>query len=154
MRCIFHSFRSCSVWNNNKTQQIAKGLHVSMDIFPDSQVHGANMGPIWGRQDPGGPHVGPMNIAIWDCMYWFPKSPVIPCGPTCILCGHENNCSCQIDNHSLLLAIQTGLLYTYLWNVQVVSTCLSLLRNMIMAFLTKWSFPNALCRSEMGMRCC
>ena len=25
----------------------------------------ANMGPIWGRQDPGGPHVGPMNFAIW-----------------------------------------------------------------------------------------
>ena len=24
-----------------------------------------NMGPIWGRQDPGGPHVGPMNFAIW-----------------------------------------------------------------------------------------
>ena len=24
------------------------------------------MGPIWGRQDPGGPHVGPMNIAIRD----------------------------------------------------------------------------------------
>ena len=23
------------------------------------------MGPIWGRQDPGGPHVGPMNYAIW-----------------------------------------------------------------------------------------
>ena len=23
------------------------------------------MGPIWGRQDPGGPHFGPMNIAIW-----------------------------------------------------------------------------------------
>ena len=22
------------------------------------------MGPLWGRQDPGGPHVGPMNIAI------------------------------------------------------------------------------------------
>ena len=32
---------------------------------PDSNVHGANMGPIWGRQDPGGPHVGPMNFAIW-----------------------------------------------------------------------------------------
>ena len=32
----------------------------------DSNVHRANMGPIWGRQDPGGPHVGPMNIAIWD----------------------------------------------------------------------------------------
>ena len=23
------------------------------------------MGPIWGRQEPGGPHVGPMNFAIW-----------------------------------------------------------------------------------------
>ena len=29
---------------------------------PDSKVHVANMGPIWGRQDPGGPHVGPMNL--------------------------------------------------------------------------------------------
>ena len=36
--------------------------------FPDSKVHGASMGFIWGRQDPGGPHVGPMNFAIWD---WF-----------------------------------------------------------------------------------
>ena len=29
---------------------------------PDSKVYGANMGPIWGRQDPGGPHVGPMKF--------------------------------------------------------------------------------------------
>ena len=36
-----------------------------LDTFPDSKVHGANMGPIWGREDPGGPHVGPMNFAIW-----------------------------------------------------------------------------------------
>ena len=34
-------------------------------IFPDSKVQGANMGPIWGRQDPGGSHVGPMNFALW-----------------------------------------------------------------------------------------
>ena len=33
-------------------------------MYPDSKVHGDNMGPIWGRQDPGGPHVGPMNFAI------------------------------------------------------------------------------------------
>ena len=32
----------------------------------DSKVHGANMGPIWGQQDPGGPHVGHMNFVIWD----------------------------------------------------------------------------------------
>ena len=32
--------------------------------YPDSNVHEANMGPIWGRQDPGGAHVGAMNFAI------------------------------------------------------------------------------------------
>ena len=32
--------------------------------YPDSKVHGANMGPLWGWQDPGGPLVGPMNLAI------------------------------------------------------------------------------------------
>ena len=35
-------------------------------ITPDNKCHGATMGPILGRQDPGGPHVGPMNFAIWD----------------------------------------------------------------------------------------
>ena len=35
---------------------------------PGSSVRGANMGPIWGRQDPGGPHVGPMNVAIWGAL--------------------------------------------------------------------------------------
>ena len=32
--------------------------------YPDSKVHWDNMRPIWGRQDPGGPHVGPMSLAI------------------------------------------------------------------------------------------
>ena len=27
------------------------------------------MGPIWGPQDPGGPHFGLMNLAIWDTKY-------------------------------------------------------------------------------------
>ena len=34
-------------------------------LAADSKVHVANMGPIWGRQDPGGSVVGPMNLAIW-----------------------------------------------------------------------------------------
>ena len=33
--------------------------------YPDSKVHGANMGPNWGRQGPGGPHV-----AIW-VVVWY-----------------------------------------------------------------------------------
>ena len=36
--------------------------------IPDSKVNGANMGPIWGRQDPGGPHVGPKNLVIWGAI--------------------------------------------------------------------------------------
>ena len=34
-------------------------------MYPDSKVHGAHTGPIWGRQEPGGPHVGHMIFAIW-----------------------------------------------------------------------------------------
>ena len=34
----------------------------------DSKVHGDNMGPIWGRQDPGGPHVGPITFVIWEML--------------------------------------------------------------------------------------
>ena len=41
--------------------------YVTAVATPDSKAHWANMGPIWGRQDPGGPHVGPMNFALSDC---------------------------------------------------------------------------------------
>ena len=37
-----------------------------VNTIPDNKVHGANMGPTWGWQDPGGTHAGPMNLAIWD----------------------------------------------------------------------------------------
>ena len=43
-------------------------IHAGIQVNPDSKVHEANMGPIWGRQDPGGPHVVPMNFAIWKTM--------------------------------------------------------------------------------------
>ena len=33
---------------------------------PDSKVHVANMGSTWVLSAPGGPHVGPMNLAIRD----------------------------------------------------------------------------------------
>ena len=43
-----------------------------MITVPDSKVHGANLGPIWGRQDPGGPHVGRMNFVIWGLSWYIP----------------------------------------------------------------------------------
>ena len=45
---------------------VAKEVYKMKSSSPDSKIHGANIGPIWGRQDPGGSHVGPMNLAIWD----------------------------------------------------------------------------------------
>ena len=38
-------------------------------IGPTWGLHMANMGPIWGRQDPGEPHVGPVNFAICGCNF-------------------------------------------------------------------------------------
>ena len=35
-----------------------------MSASPDSKVHEAYMGPTWGWQDPGGTHVGPINVVI------------------------------------------------------------------------------------------
>ena len=34
-------------------------ITISLGNGLDSKVHWANIGPIWGRQEPGGPHVGP-----------------------------------------------------------------------------------------------
>ena len=33
--------------------------------YPDRKVYGAYMGPTWGRQGPGWPNIGPMNLPIW-----------------------------------------------------------------------------------------
>ena len=49
--------------------------HLVARIYPDSKVHGASMGPIWGRQDPGGPYVGPMNFAIWVAVMYYNTIP-------------------------------------------------------------------------------
>ena len=49
---------------------------------PDSKVRGANMGPIWGRQDPCGPHVGPMNFAVWghlQAQWWSSSGTLCLC---------------------------------------------------------------------------
>ena len=37
--------------------------------FPDGKIHQANMGPTLVLSAPGGPHVGPMNLAVRAC-WW------------------------------------------------------------------------------------
>ena len=65
MKTHFHMLKLQFVYAQYTTRAMHT-LRVSF-AFPDSKVHGANMGPIWGRQDPGGPHVGPMNFGICVC---------------------------------------------------------------------------------------
>ena len=50
----------------------ATNLDLSRSI-PDSQVHGANMGPTLGRQDPGVPHVGHVKLVIWNVHFSEPQ---------------------------------------------------------------------------------
>ena len=62
---------------------IQPDLHIHT---PNSKVHGANMGPIWGLQDPGRPHVGPMNFTISDNM-WRNQIQIQSCCLTGLLHG-------------------------------------------------------------------
>ena len=58
---------------------------------PGSKVCGANMGPIWGWQDPGGPHVCPMNFAIWGSVC---VNQMAMCMPLYKI-SHSNNMALQ-----------------------------------------------------------
>ena len=55
-KCIINNstviLERCRLVNNSSLPGAIQAAHNN----PDSKVHGANMGPIWGRQDPGGPH--------------------------------------------------------------------------------------------------
>ena len=53
-------------WSLQPDHQLNVQFGWLSETAPDSKIHGAKVGPIWGLQDPGGPHVGPMNIVIWD----------------------------------------------------------------------------------------
>ena len=49
---------------------------VTLGANQDNKVHGANMGPTWVLSAPDGPHVGPMNLAIWESMFrYYPNFP-------------------------------------------------------------------------------
>ena len=67
--------RTCDVVNIYNNKQLLNDLTLEIvscsyrrkwkQTIPDSKIHGAYMGPNWGQQDPSGPHVGPMSLAIW-----------------------------------------------------------------------------------------
>ena len=67
----------CSCKSDRMQSWRGNDFHITAPLLgeihiPDSKVHGANMGPTWGRQDPGGPQIGPMNFGIWDIICGSP----------------------------------------------------------------------------------
>ena len=46
------------------TQRDCKSGLFPVRTVPDSKVHMAHIGPTWVLSAPGGPYVGPMNLAI------------------------------------------------------------------------------------------
>ena len=63
--------------------------------IPDSKVYGANMGSIWGRQDPGGPHVSPMNQSTGHRR--FPRANRQYCGKSFHLITSSSYSALQVN---------------------------------------------------------
>ena len=73
-----------------------------MGVNPDSKVHGANMGPNWGRQGLGEPHVGLMNLAFWEDI----------CSVTYSQYGWLNHKGCRsIHQNSAKLLVNIGFIW-------------------------------------------
>ena len=72
---VTHTVMACQINIKTRRDRWYEGFvcstHTRVDVLPDSKVHGAIMGPTWGRQDPVGPHIGHINLAIWvvTCMH-------------------------------------------------------------------------------------
>ena len=61
---------------------------------PDNNFHGAHLGPTWVLSAPGGPHVGPMNLAIRGTLTW-PGSTTPLVAAVCYKCLHTVRNSIQ-----------------------------------------------------------
>ena len=113
-------------------------------IYPDSKVHGANMGPIWGRYEPGGPHVGPMIFAIWVLIaaFWV-----------FILVWWPSDCSPQISLHATSVSLESYNMITAIMGIlhhiseQLKNTCTY--RPIGCLFMPSWSIKLLL--SQYGM---
>ena len=141
-RCIFpwmhtsvHMYASLHVWMSmhiNICVQPCVLIHLSTESqgfpcwqlcwwhqgFPDGKVLGANMGSIWGRQDPGGPHDGPMNFAVWVVMTTTPSATwwwqCWPCGGSLFI-PTNNSRAVFSSTSSLDIAYHQCCLHTAYW---------------------------------------
>ena len=109
----FHSLK-CS-WNH----RLRNGGHFVMGeiielrqvainkYYPDSKVHGANMGPTWVLSVPDGPHVGPMNLAIRVDSPPVPQKGIIT-AVTATLVKHMSNILPNLNTIVMQLVVENS----------------------------------------------
>ena len=73
LSCIWWHAKCCVAHKNVcRVGNVLHALHWSNGSlplnFPENKIHGANVGSTWGRQDPGGPHFGHMNLL--SVLHW------------------------------------------------------------------------------------
>ena len=66
---LIHASPLSATVSQGTMEHSVNNVNIILLNIPDGKVHGANMGPTWGRQVPGRPHVGHVNLAIWDSIY-------------------------------------------------------------------------------------
>ena len=98
MKCFDTLFFINSEINKLNTKVYFQAIFFTMtstitDYFPDSKVHGANMGPTLVLSAPDGPHVGPMNLAI--------RVGLVIITPTTYLQVSQTRCECHYTSSSL-----------------------------------------------------
>ena len=81
--------RAKCIWNVYTTSVLFGNQRLHTLWAPDGKVHGVNMGPIWGRQDPGGP-----LLASW----------ILHQG------DHENSCQINSENEQEVMSINSWLM--------------------------------------------
>ena len=70
--CQYHWVQN--VYRNNfyrDKRRLWNGWLITSTVIGNNTLIARFMGPIWVRQDPCGPHVGPMNFDIWDIPFCY-----------------------------------------------------------------------------------
>ena len=96
---IWQEATSVQSWHEHDGRNVMS-FHWCVFLIADSKVHGANRGPIWGRQDPCRPHVGPKNFAIRDGTIWQWLSISLHTWPSTYyetLCWHNSRINIYIN---------------------------------------------------------
>ena len=85
----------------------------NLDNTPDSKVHGAHMGPIWGWQDPGGPMLAPWTLLSGtDNVIMVPQCNQMTCYQTSNNSSHES----IVKNSVQMYRMQSSLIILPLWS--------------------------------------